>query len=175
MATSLVLTILGDDKPGFVEVLAEAVTSNGANWLESRMTHLAGKFAGIVHIESPDQQVDAVLAALNNLMSNDMRLAVERSGTVSAAGRKHLERVVELTGSDHPGIVHDFTRVLASRKISIEELTTDTDSASMAGGKVFRATAVVHVPETVDLVDLQNDLEELANDLMVDISLRSDP
>lgn len=173
MATSLVLTILGDDKPGFVEVLAEAVTSNGANWLESRMTHLAGKFAGIVHIESPDQKVDAVLAALDALSSQDLQLAVERSRAVPAAG-KHLERIVELTGSDHPGIVHDFTRVLANRKISIEELTTDTDSASMAGGKVFRATAIVHVPETVDLADLQNDLEELANDLMVDISLGDD-
>lgn len=174
MATSLVLTILGDDKPGFVEVLAKAVTANGANWLESRMTHLAGKFAGIVHIESPDQQVDTVLTALNALSAEDLQIVVERSGGVSAAG-KYLERILELTGSDHPGIVHDFTRVLASRKISIEELTTDTDSASMAGGKVFRATAVVHIPESVDLADLQNDLEELANDLMVDISLGNDP
>ncbi len=174
MATSLVLTILGDDKPGFVEVLANAVTANGANWLESRMTHLAGKFAGIVHIEAPEQELSAVSAALKALSSKNLQIVVEQSGTVSAAGN-HSAHILELTGSDHPGIVHDFTRVLAGRKISIQELTTDTDSASMAGGKVFRATAVIHVPETVDLADLQNDLEELANDLMVDISLGGDP
>ncbi len=170
MAVSLVLTVLGDDRPGFVETLSAKVAENGANWLESRMTHLAGKFAGIVHIEVPDAKADDVQAALIALNAEDLQVVVGRS-TASSVPAKYIERIVELTGSDHPGIVHDFTRVLAGRNISIEELTTDTDSASMAGGKVFRAIAVVHVPESLDLADLQDDLEDLANDLMVDISL----
>ena len=174
MATSLVLTILGDDKPGFVETLAAAVAASGANWLESRMTHLAGKFAGIVHIEAPEPQLDGVVGALNALSSDSLQIVVERSSPIPERDSYH-ERILELTGSDHPGIVHDFTRVLASKQISIEELTTDTDSASMAGGKVFRAIAVIHVPARLDLRELQDELEELANDLMVDISLKADP
>ncbi|WP_282606792.1 glycine cleavage system protein R [Pelagibius sp. Alg239-R121] len=170
MATSLVLTVLGDDKPGFVETLAEAITANGANWLESRMTHLAGKFAGIVHIEAAEEKVDGVLNGLNALSSGDLQILVERSRT-EAPAVNFEERVLELVGSDHPGIVHDVTRILAERKVSIEDLNTGTDSASMAGGKVFRATAVIRVPDSVDLDSLRGDLEELANDLMVDISL----
>ena len=170
MATSLVLTVLGDDKPGFVETLAEAITAHGANWLESRMTHLAGKFAGIVHIEAPDEQADAVLDALNSLSAGDLQIVVERSRTGAPPANVEV-RVLELVGSDHPGIVHDVTRILAKRKISIEDFTTGTDSASMAGGKVFRASALIHVPDTVDLGALQDDLEDLASDLMVDISL----
>jgi glycine cleavage system regulatory protein len=172
MATSLVLTVLGDDKPGFVETLAQAVAENDANWLKSRMSRLEGKFAGIVHIEAPDERMDAVVAALTRLSSDGLQIVIEHSGKIPSPV-KSRERVLELTGSDHPGIVHDVTRVLAKLGISIEELTTGTDSASMAGGKLFRATAVIHVPDSVDLDELTSDLEELASDLMVDISLIS--
>jgi glycine cleavage system regulatory protein len=44
--TSLVLTVIGPDRPGLVEALAETIASYGANWLESRMSHLEGWFAG---------------------------------------------------------------------------------------------------------------------------------
>ncbi|MGB4246421.1 MAG: ACT domain-containing protein, partial [Pseudohongiellaceae bacterium] len=48
MATYLVLTIIGDDKPGLVELLSETIARHSGNWLESNMSHLAGKFAGIL-------------------------------------------------------------------------------------------------------------------------------
>ena len=44
--TDLVLTLIGPDRPGLVEAVAEVVARHGGNWLESRMAHLAGKFAG---------------------------------------------------------------------------------------------------------------------------------
>ena len=50
MRTSLVLTIIGDDRPGIVEQLAEEVLDAGANWEESRMARLAGKFAGLLRV-----------------------------------------------------------------------------------------------------------------------------
>ena len=46
--TFLVLTVIGDDRPGLVEQLAAAISEHRGNWLESSMAHLAGKFAGIV-------------------------------------------------------------------------------------------------------------------------------
>lgn len=170
MATSLVLTVLSDDRPGIVESVAQTVTAHGANWLDSRMTHLAGKFAGIVHIEVPDTQANDVLDALNGLSGGELQIVVERSKAPPPPVNVEV-RTLELVGSDHPGIVHDVTRVLAERKVSIEDLTTGTDSASMAGGKLFRASALIHVPESVDLEALQDELEDLASDLMVDISL----
>ena len=40
--TDLVLTLIGPDRPGLVEAVAEVVAAHGGNWLESRMAHLAG-------------------------------------------------------------------------------------------------------------------------------------
>ena len=52
--TDLVLTLIGSDRPGLVEAVAEVIAGHGGNWLESRMAHLAGKFAGILRVEIPE-------------------------------------------------------------------------------------------------------------------------
>ena len=51
---SLILTIVGPDRPGLVRALSEAVAARGGSWLESRMARLAGQFAGIVLVEAPE-------------------------------------------------------------------------------------------------------------------------
>ena len=52
---SLILTVIGDDRPGLVERLSSVVSQHQGNWLESSMSHLSGKFAGIVrmHVTRP--------------------------------------------------------------------------------------------------------------------------
>ena len=50
MRTSLVLTVIGTDRPGIVEQLSDRVLAAGANWEESRMARLAGKFAGVLRV-----------------------------------------------------------------------------------------------------------------------------
>ena len=56
MTTNLVLTVIGDDKPGLVEALSQAIANNSGNWLESSMSHLAGKFAGILRVSVADAE-----------------------------------------------------------------------------------------------------------------------
>ncbi|MGI9430405.1 MAG: glycine cleavage system protein R, partial [Bythopirellula sp.] len=58
--TSLVLTVLGQDRPGLVDAIAQAVADHGGNWVESRMAHLAGHFAGILRVEVDADQAEAL-------------------------------------------------------------------------------------------------------------------
>ena len=39
---SLILTVIGPDRPGLVRALAQSVAAHGGSWLESRMARLAG-------------------------------------------------------------------------------------------------------------------------------------
>ena len=71
--TPLVLTLIGDDKPGLVNAASEAVAAHGGTWLESRLARLAGKFAGIVHIAAPDERTGELMAALQALESAGLR------------------------------------------------------------------------------------------------------
>jgi glycine cleavage system regulatory protein len=167
---SLVLTVIGPDRPGIVQRLAQTIAEHDANWLQSRMAHLAGQFAGILRVGVPEHKATALSASLEQLAADGLRVVIERTVTADAVSKPQSLRL-ELVGNDRPGIVRDISRVLADRGVNVEDLTTECDAAPMSGGTLFRATAELHAPHDLSLEELHRTLEELANDLMVEITL----
>jgi glycine cleavage system regulatory protein len=167
--TDLVITLIGPDRPGLVEAVAAAVAEHGGNWLEGRMAHLAGKFAGVLRVSAPPEKTAALTAALGRLEAGGLRIVTEAGAAEPAAAGRGME--VELVGLDRPGLVREISRLLASRRINVEELATDIQSAPMTGEAMFHAKARVNVPAGVDEHELRQSLERLANDLMVEIRL----
>ncbi len=168
MNTSIVLTIIADDQPGIIQTVSETPTDHGGNWTKSSMSSLAGRFAGILLASVPTENTEACLAALHELESQGLRV-VANVGVEATEEVKTGTYILDLVGNDRPGIVHEITTLLADHKVSVNELETTIVSASMGGGELFRATAKLSVPETVDTDLLITRLEDLANDLMVDI------
>jgi glycine cleavage system regulatory protein len=169
MRSQLVLTLIGRDRPGLVEALSAQVAKHGGNWEESRMAHLAGKFAGILRVSVPATAASALAQALAGLEREGLRIVVENSepDTKSAGRRIRLE----LVGDDRPGIVRDISRALATRGVNVDELHTRCEDAPMGGGQLFRADALLRAPAEVAIDDLRTQLEGLADDLMVELSL----
>jgi glycine cleavage system regulatory protein len=167
MRTSLVLTVIGADRPGIVEQLSDQVLAAGANWEESTMARLAGKFAGLLRVSVDGDRADRLAAALRDLSSSDLTIVVERSGEVDAG--RFVALTLEIIGSDRPGIVRDISHVLAQHGINIEELETDVTSAAMSGEVLFRARARVRLPEGRSVGEIREILEALADNLMVDL------
>jgi len=170
MSVNLVLTVIGRDKPGLVELLSQTVAVHEGNWLESRMSRLAGEFAGIVRVNVPEACSLALTEALEELEPKGLRVMVARSEIpVVGLGLRAIR--LELVGGDRPGIIRDVSQALARRDVNVDELDTECSPAPMAGGMLFKATAHLRVPPEVDLEQLRRDLEEIAQDLMVDITL----
>jgi glycine cleavage system regulatory protein len=169
---SLVLTVLGDDRAGLVSELSAPIKAHGASWERSQLSHLAGKFAGIVLVSVPAKGLDALVADLLALGEHGLHVVVER--TDQPAERESVRFSLELLGADHPGIVAEISAALAAHGVSIEELTTDVREAPMAGGTIFEARAVLVAPADVEPDDLRPMLESLAHALMVDIELSLD-
>lgn len=165
----LVLTFIADDRPGLVEKLSQTVTEHGGNWLESRMAHLAEKFAGIARIEIPGGRISSLKDALIALEADGFRLAVEDAAAGTPPEGTVLD--LDLVGPDQPGIVRDISHCLAERGASVEEMETDIREAPMGGGNLFYAKARVRVPRRLSEDDLRHALEDLAASLMVDITL----
>ena len=63
----LVMTVIGVDRPGLVQIVAARVADHGGNWLESRMCRLGGQFAGILRIEVEAARRDELERALRAL------------------------------------------------------------------------------------------------------------
>lgn len=172
MAT-LVLTVIGDDRAGLVNAVAEVVARHGGNWEQSQMAELAGKFAGIVLVTVPDADADGLVAALQPLQGL-LDITAQVGGapvTVPEAQRF----VLDLVGADRPGIVREITEVLAAHGVNIDSLRTEARDAPMSGGRLFEAHAVLETSVATDLGALRVALERLADELMVDIGLDSAP
>jgi glycine cleavage system regulatory protein len=170
MRTSLVVTVIGPDRPGLVNLLSDRGKAHGASWAESRMASLAGQFAGMVRFEVDAANAAPLAAALAELESTGLRVVVAQGeGTPRRADARTLK--LEVVGNDRPGIVRDISRVLADCGISIDELATEIVSGAMSGGNLFQVKALLRVPAALATGELRQMLEALANELMVDISL----
>lgn len=169
MTASLVLAFMGPDRPGLVNTLSETITASGGSWLESRLAHLAGEFAGIVLVSVPELNAAGLAESLRNLEAAGLRITVELSRPAPAStGDRSFE--LHLIGHDRPGIVRDMTQALSRLGVNIEEFSSAIESAPFTGETMFRAAARLHVPDGVSIAAVQGALEGLAEEIMVDLT-----
>ncbi len=170
MNESIVLTIVSDDRPGIVKELSLLLEQHGGNWAESSMLSLAGKFAGILLASVPHERTDEFLSSLKQLETRGLHIIAQRTNPVAdPAGWREFK--LDLVGQDRPGIVHDITDILSRHNVNVQELDTQCQSASMSGETLFLAKAHMRVPQQASLDQIRQELEDLANELMVDIKL----
>jgi glycine cleavage system regulatory protein len=163
----LALTIISDDRPGVVEKVAEVIASNGGNWLESSMSRLAGKFAGLLLVEVSEPQQASLVEALQALQTQGIRVTAELSQTVQPASGQIVK--LNVVGNDRSGIVGEISALLAKLHVNVEELSTCCEEAPMSAEILFRATAQLQLPEPLSLAELQGALETLSDDLIVEL------
>lgn len=165
----LVVTALGRDRAGLVGALSGVVARHGANWEQSSMAELAGTFAGVVLVRVPPASLDALLADLDQLEADGLlRLEVEQAPGDERSATPGNHFTIEVTGQDHPGIVHDITRKLADHALTIESFTSEVVPAPL-GGQLFKAELTVRATAGVVLDDVQELLEDVSTDLIVDV------
>lgn len=165
----LVLTVVGDDRAGLVRALADTVAVHGGNWERSELAELAGAFAGIVLVTVADDAAPGLVDALGSL-DGMLRVSVHPGAAddAPATGRTFSFTVL---GNDRPGIVREVTTAIAANALSIDSFTSRTREAPMSGGTLFEAEVSVRIPSNADLGPLVAELERLAGEIQVDLTL----
>ena len=167
MKHEIVLSVIADDHTGIVQTLAETITEHGGNWLDSSMSHLGGKFAGIVLLEVPESSEQALDNALHALDKRGLHIAFERT-TPSKPRFSHFV-MVNIVANDRPGIVEEISDLLARHDINIETLTTSVADTPMSSGHLFKARFQANLPEEMTYEALQHVLESASDDLIVEL------
>ncbi|KDM91903.1 glycine cleavage system protein R [Photobacterium galatheae] len=160
----LVITVIGQDRPGLVGALSDTVYQHQGNWLGSSMSKLAGQFAGILQVDVPEGSVKSLRQAMSKLDGLNIHIA-EDSHTSPAP--KQLQTLT-VTGNDRPGIVKEVTTRLSELGINIYKLKTDTHSAPNWGYPIFTAWFELEIPASLSVATVQQQLESLADDLTID-------
>lgn len=170
MTRTLVLTVIGPDRPGLVEGLSRQIAAHGGSWDESRMARLAGHFAGVVQIHLPAERAEGLIDALPQLAEQGLTVGVVDSEAPAGTPDSGIALRLEVVGQDRPGIVRDLSRALASLSINVQDLWTRVENAPMSGERLFRARAELVPPSGLGRDAIRHTLERLAGDWMVDVT-----
>jgi glycine cleavage system regulatory protein len=168
MNRSLVMTVLGPDRPGIVEVLAEQLRLHDGSWQESRLAHLQDQFAGIIEVSLPEEQVDAFEQAMIALkQSQQLQCHLSVVGSAKATGKRVK---LEFLGQDRPGIVFAISDLLHDLNVNVESMDTSVQSAPMSGEQLFCARFEVQLPAHLDFESLEERLAAIGQELMLDFN-----
>lgn len=170
MDKQFILSILSDDKPGVVKHIAQTVSQHGGSWQESRLTQLAGKFAGVVRITLDAEQQPALRSALESLGKEGIRVLVEDIESLRPQVPTRNARF-SLAGPDRPGIVLEITQALTQYQINVEDLNTRCSSMPYSGEPLFEAEGMLNLPAATDFDLLSEQLNQIADNLALDIQL----
>lgn len=170
MESAFIVTFIGDDRPGLVEALSSAIERSGGNWLESRLSQLGGKFAGLVLVNLPESAGPGLEETLRGLADSGLSVRVTPAASeVAPRGERRVNLTV--VGPDRPGIVREISRALAAEQLNVVEMESEVSSAPMSGEQLFHACIEAELPAGATLEALQGALDSIADDMTLDIDL----
>ncbi|WP_337185943.1 ACT domain-containing protein [Phenylobacterium sp.] len=171
---SVILSVIGSDRPGLTEALAGAVLSAGGNWLESHLSRLGGLYVGSVLVELEADRIDGLRDAVRAVDSQgDLQggLEVRIAAAVDAADAGGEALSLSLVGQDRPGIVRQVTSVLSTLEVNIEAFDTRITAEPHSGAPLFHMDASLRLPPGLPAAEVAAALEAISAEIMVDLAL----
>lgn len=164
----LVISALGQDRPGIVKNLTQPIRECNANILDSRMTILGGEFAILMMIEGSWDSIAKLEAQLSVLEQKlDLTIVAKRTGSQQQQASA-IPYTVNVVALDHPGIVNDLSEFFSSHNINIQELYTDSYNAAHTGTPMFTATMTVNIPGELSIARLREEFFDFCDSLNLD-------
>lgn len=164
---TVILTFIGEDKPGIIERIAKVIFLHNGSWQDSQFSHMAGQFAGFAKITVPQKHTDALLSDLREL--SGLLVKVTQDDAVESGEAKTAK--LNIIGNDRPGIVQEVSQILAQLHVNVIEFKTFCESAPNWGSPVFKAQIRVSVPLHLENEVLKEALEALGDDLILELEL----
>ncbi len=170
-----ILSAIGSDRPGLVAELSQLVYDCDANLEDSRMTILGSDFAVIMlcSVANADTVDQVNLGAKRLERDHGLTILIRQlekgaRAPVPASGMRLFR--LEAAGEDRAGIVASVCRTLADHGVNIAELTTRSRPGP-GGSPHYQMTLLLEVPESLDARALRAELEKVADELVIDVSL----
>jgi len=172
MPKRFVLTLTGSDRIGIVQQVTKSVLECGGDVQASRMARLGGEFAMLMLVSIPDSETDRLSANVEELSGEGFKVALtETEWGVSVRRKDWLPYQIKVRGANHEGIIHEISEHLSEQGINIESVDTNVVPAPMSGAPLFTMEAIVVVPPDLPKNKWQDELEEAADQLNVDLDI----
>jgi glycine cleavage system regulatory protein len=105
---TLIIGLVGADKPGLIDSIAQKVYEVEGNWLSSNFSHMAGQFAGFAEVQIPLNATGTLEHALSAIP--DLHIQVHQGDKTSDVSQSLVS--IDVVGNDRKGIVQELSSVL---------------------------------------------------------------
>ena len=164
----MVVTALGEDRPGIVRELARTVSDTGCNIEDSRMTVLGGEFAVLLLVSGRWNELAKLESALPHTAKR-MGLQIHIKRTEGPEERRQLlPYTVEVVSLDHPGIVAELANFFATREINIRDMNTASYAAAHTGTPMLSVHMTVDVPAGIHIATLRDEFMDFCDQINLD-------
>jgi glycine cleavage system transcriptional repressor len=171
MDSFLVITALGEDKPGIIDKLTEIVADCNCNVIDSRMSVLGGEFAIMLMVSGKWNELTKLEDTLDSA-SDSLGLTITCKRTEPASPASDLMPYsVEVISIDQPGIVHELARFFSSRKINIQELNTTQYAAAHTGTPMFAMQLTINIPASMHIAALRDEFLDVCETQNMDATM----
>ena len=164
----LVLSALGEDRPGIVDQLSQTILEHECNIADSRMTVLGGEFAILLMVEGNWNTLAKLENAIPGVAQRLDLTIITRRTEERPPAPEQLPYAVDVVAMDHPGIVHHLASFFSSRRINIEDMMTSTYAAAHTGTPMFSVHMAVGIPANVHIATLRDEFMEFCDSLNLD-------
>jgi glycine cleavage system transcriptional repressor len=168
MKKHLVISALGEDKPGIVDGLSRVILESGCSIVDSRMTVLGGEFALILLVcgnWSAIAKLESALAGTGKRLG----LTITSKRTEQRRYQNNLlPYAVDVVAMDHPGIVHNLANFFSTRNINIQDMVTTSYSAAHTGTPMFSVHLTVDIPAEMHIAALREEFMDFCDELNLD-------
>ena len=161
----LIISCIGPDQTGIVDSLSKIIKKNHGNWQVSSLHHLSGFFAGVIEVAVTKENTASLTSELKGIRGLSCQIELAEPNLPNL--KSNL--VLELTANDRAGIVQEISSVIHHQGGNLIKLVSTQDSAAHTGQVMFKAKVDISLNEQA-VNDLVEALEQIADDLMVDIT-----
>ena len=168
MSNFLVISALGEDRPGLVSELSDIILNAGCNIEDSRMSILGGEFAIIMMVSGAWNNIAKLEDQLPIIQDNLGLVITSRRTDHRKLTQEEIPYNVEVVALDHPGIVHKITGFFSQRQINIHDLYTTSHRAAHTGSPMFALSMTVEIPAATHISTLREQFMEFCDELNLD-------
>ena len=161
----LVISCIGPDQTGLVDTLSKIISKHQGNWQVSSLHHLSGFFAGVIEVAVASEKSESLIGELKAISGLSCQIEMAEPNLPDVVSNL----VLEITANDRAGIVQEVSSVIHHQSGNLIKLVSSKNSAAHTGQDIFKAKVQIAIDDK-SIDDLISALEQIADDLMVDIS-----
>ncbi len=164
----LIISAIGDDRPGLVNEISRTILDCGCSIVDSRMTVLGGDFAVLIMATGNWNTLVKLEGALPGLQQRLGLTMISKRTTEKETSANLLPYVADVVTLDQPGIVFRLAEFFSAREINIRDMVTNRYAAAHTGTPMFAVHMTVDIPADLHIATLREEFLDFCDQYNLD-------